>query len=239
MSVHTPEEIHRVRLACEAGVWMHEQVPLLLRSGLTERELLESLESHFQVRWGHLAGGYEYEPAGVWDVRNPARDDSLMFHATVTDRPFTEGDLVFRGWSGVRYCGYPADVDRIWYLGRPPTEVLDLYRVTWECNRAMAQAIGPGSTCADVYAAGTQVERQSGLAERATGRTGHGLRNTGGLSVHPANHTVLEPGMIISVEPMFSTEHGFFDLEDQYLLTEMGAEVLHPPAPEHLPVIDP
>ena len=27
MSVHTPLEIERLRLACEAGVWIHAQVP--------------------------------------------------------------------------------------------------------------------------------------------------------------------------------------------------------------------
>jgi Xaa-Pro aminopeptidase len=49
--------------------------------------------------------------------------------------------------------------------------------------------------------------------------------------------TVLEPGMVISVEPMFATGHGYFDLEDQYLVTEHGAECLHELAPERMPVI--
>jgi Xaa-Pro aminopeptidase len=64
------------------------------------------------------------------------------------------------------------------------------------------------------------------------------LRNSGGLSVHPDNHTLLEPGMVISVEPMFATDDGWFDLEDQYLVTESGREILHPPATPDLPVID-
>ena len=51
------------------------------------------------------------------------------------------------------------------------------------------------------------------------------------------NHTVLEPGMILSVEPMFGNRHGFYDLEDQYVVTERGAECLHEAAPEDLPVI--
>ena len=56
--------------------------------------------------------------------------------------------------------------------------------------------------------------------------------------MHPDNHTVLEPGMLISVEPMFAAEHGFYDLEDQYLVTETGREALHELAPETLPTID-
>jgi Xaa-Pro aminopeptidase len=101
----------------------------------------------------------------------------------------------------------------------------------------MAEAIAPGNRCSDIYQAGVAVERRHNLPERRAGRIGHGLRNSGGLSVHPDNHTVLEPGMVISVEPMFATEYGWFDLEDQYLVTAEGREVLHPLAPEALPVI--
>ena len=82
-----------------------------------------------------------------------------------------------------------------------------------------------------------EVERRHGLPERRAGRVGHGLRNTGGLSVHPDNHTVLEPNMVISVEPMFATEYGWFDLEDQYLVTASGREALHRTASPELPVI--
>jgi len=56
--------------------------------------------------------------------------------------------------------------------------------------------------------------------------------------VHLDNHTMLEPGMILSVEPMFGNAHGFYDLEDQYVVTERGAEYLHEPAPEELPVVE-
>jgi Xaa-Pro aminopeptidase len=109
--------------------------------------------------------------------------------------------------------------------------------MTWDCNRAMAAKLAPGVTCAAVFAEGAKVERAFGLDPRPAGRTGHGYRNTGGLSIHPDCHTVLEPGMVISVEPMFANEYGYFDLEDQYLITEKGAECLHLPAKESLPII--
>jgi Xaa-Pro aminopeptidase len=234
MSVHTPLEIERLRRACEAGVWMHAQVPRLLRVGLTEREFLARMAAAFRDRWGE---GYSYRETGGWDVRNPGRGDANFFHAVATDRVFQLGDLLFRASSGVTYRGYYADNDRLWHLGPPPEVVREWYRVTWECNRAMAEAIKPGHRCSDVYAACARVERRHGFPLREVGRIGHGLRNTGGLSVHPDNHTVLEPGMVISVEPMFAAVHGFYDLEDQYLVTETGREALHELAPEELPVI--
>jgi Xaa-Pro aminopeptidase len=110
--------------------------------------------------------------------------------------------------------------------------------MAWESNQAMAAVLRPGITAADVYAAGAAVEGRFGLWERVTGRTGHGYRNTGGLSVFPGCQTVLDAGMVISVEPIYHTPYGQFDLEDQYLITETGAECLHEPAPEHLPIVE-
>jgi Xaa-Pro aminopeptidase len=163
--------------------------------------------------------------------------DYHLYHHGVTDRVFRQGDQVCRGTSGAHYRGYGGDIDRIWYLGPPPDIVRRWYRITWECNRAMAGLIRPGARCSDVYAGSMEVERKFGLVPGRSGRRGHGLRNTGGLSVHPDNHTVLEPGMILSVEPMFGNRYGFYDLEDQYVVTERGAECLHEPAPEELPVV--
>jgi len=40
-----------------------------------------------------------------------------------------------------------------------------------------------------------------------------------------------------AVEPMLNNEYGYYDLEDQYVVTETGRECLHEPAPEQLPVI--
>jgi Xaa-Pro aminopeptidase len=234
MSIHTPLEIERLRLACAAGVWIHEQVPRVLRPGLTERQFLRLLSERFRERYDE---GYAYEQAGGWDVRNPATGDSSRYHAAITERVYRVGDQVCRGLSGASYRGYAADIDRVWYVGQPPALVREWYRIAWECNRAMAAAIRPGAHCSDIFAAFSRVEQQFGLPETRSGRCGHGLRNTGGLSVHPDNHTVLEPGMVISVEPMLGNANGYYDLEDQYLVTETGRECLHEPAPEELPLV--
>jgi Xaa-Pro aminopeptidase len=234
MSIHTPEEIARIRRACEAAVWIHNQVPHVLRPGMTERAFVTELARRFAA---HFSEEYAYQAEAGWDVRNPLTGDSNPYHAVATDRVFKLGDLVARGTSGVSYRGYDGDVDRLWYIGTPPQAVIDRYRIAWECSRAMAEQIRPGNRCSDVYQACAAVERRYGLPRRETGRVGHGIRNTGGLSVFPSNHTVLEPNMVLSVEPMFSTEYGWITVEEQFLVTAGGAEMLHEAAPEQLPVI--
>ena len=234
MQIPTPEEVARVRKACQAGVWIHEQVPHILRPGMTEGKFRRKLGEAFFAQFGE---GYSYRSDGGWDIRNPQGGDSSFFHYVATGRKFREGDTICRGWSGAIYRGYMGDVDRVWHIGEPPEIVKKLYRVNWECVRAMEESIKPGNRLSDVYAACAQVEAKYGLPERPAGRAGHGLRNTGGLSVHPDNHTLLEPGMLFSCEPMFGNEWGFFDLEDQFLVTETGYDALHKRAPERIPVI--
>ena len=45
--------------------------------------------------------------------------------------------------------------------------------------------------------------------------------------------------MLFSCEPMFGSIWGFFDLEDQFLVTETGYDRLHERAPERMPVMKP
>ena len=120
MSVHTPLEIERLRAACQAGTWVHDRVPELLEAGITERALFERLAESFAASYGE---GYDYTPHGAWDVRNAEAGDSNMFHDVITDRVYRKGDQLFRAHAGVTYRGYFADVDRIWYLGKPPQAV--------------------------------------------------------------------------------------------------------------------
>ncbi len=234
MTMQTPLEIERTRLACQAGVWIHNQVPEVLRAGMTEREFMGRLSATFAARYDHR---YAYRPTGNWDVRNAERGDYNLHHHIATDRVFQAGDQICRGTSGASYRGYGGDVDRIWYLGEPPAVVREAYRITWEVNRAMAEEIKPGNRCSDVYAALVRTTDRLQFPRPRAGRNGHGIHNTGDISVHPDNHTVLEPGMIVSVEPMFGNRHGYYDLEDQYLVMATGREALHDLAPEELPVI--
>jgi Xaa-Pro dipeptidase len=231
MSIHTEEEIRRLRRACEAADWVHREVPKVLRAGITERELAQGMAQRFST---HFGPEYAYDAMGHWDVRNVAGRDSITYHTRLADRVYRAGDLVARGYSGASYLGYGADIDRTWFVGVPPKAIADWYHTAWECSQAMIEVVAPGRTCAEIYEACISIERQHGRPKRQVGRVGHGLRNTGGLSVFPSNQTVLEPNMVISVEPMTNTEYGWITVEEQLLVTATGAEILNARAPEQL-----
>jgi Xaa-Pro aminopeptidase len=232
----TPLQLARLRKACDAGVRMHRAVVDVVRIGMTEREFAAAMERRFRA----LGYGADYAyRAGYDDVRNPGHPAmNALFKGQVTDRPFMDGDVFCKGSSGVAYRGQGADIDRVWYVGTtPPATVARWYRVTWRCVEAMADALRPGATCADVFHARNRVAKAHGLPVRRVGRNGH-WTNPSGLSVHPDCQIVLEPGMVLSCEPTFVAAFGYFDLEDLFLVTEDGAERLHAAAPETIPCCD-
>jgi len=94
MSVHTPLEIERLRNACRAGIWMHDQVVDVLRPGMTEKQFLAAMNERFLSTFDEA---YTYVPATSWDVRNARTGDSNLFHAGASDRPFKAGDYLARG----------------------------------------------------------------------------------------------------------------------------------------------
>ena len=72
------------------------------------------------------------------------------------------------------------------------------------------------------------------------GRMGHGLgiQLTEGPSVTPADHTILQSGMIVTLEPGMTFAPGKQMVhEENLLITEDGAEMLSRRAAAEIPVI--
>jgi Xaa-Pro aminopeptidase len=89
----------------------------------------------------------------------------------------------------------------------------------------------PGSTAADIFHAMDTV-CTGGAGGQSAGRLGHGLglQLTEGLSFIADDHTVLEAGMVITLEPGVSVYGGagLMVHEDDYVITDTGWERLSP-----------
>ena len=237
--IPTPLQLERIEKACVAAVKMHDQVVDIVRVGMTEREFAKKMHERFEeLRFGD---GYSYGmwEGGLWgyhDIRNPKHPGmNLISKGKLTDRPYIEGDVFNRAHSGTSYLGQDADVDRTYYVGKnPPAEVAKWFRVTSMCNEAMGNAMRPGVKCSEIFELENRIAKKNGLPERVLGREGH-WSNPSGLSIHPDCNIVLEPGMVISVEPTFCADFGYFDVEDIYVITQNGSRILHPAAPKEIP----
>jgi Xaa-Pro aminopeptidase len=97
---------------------------------------------------------------------------------------------------------------------------------------AAAAIARPGTTAAQVFHAMDKIVT-GGAGGSDAGRLGHGLgmQLTEGLSLIASDHTVLVPGMVITLEPGIDTGNGRMMVhEEDIAITETGCRFLSPRA---------
>jgi len=121
-------------------------------------------------------------------------------------------------------------------IGEPSEKQREYFEVDLAAQRAGMEAVRPGGLAGDVCQAALDVILEAGLGKHVPSleRVGHGL----GLDVHEppslalGSEVVIEPGMILTVEPIFSDlpeyQLGNFAMEQILLVTETGTELLTP-----------
>jgi Xaa-Pro aminopeptidase len=149
--------------------------------------------------------------------------------------------------------GYHCDFIRWGVIGEPSAEDKYLLETAIQANAACKAKVKAGVRCSEVHKAGADVFNQSGIDHEdwlVMGQAGHGV----GLDVHEepfitaGNETLLQPGMVITIEPVIvKTSAGRFAqdpakcfegrapdmvvVEDMVLVTETGYELLTPLQP--------
>lgn len=216
-------EIEAIGVACAATTKAFEEGFTALKEGMSEAELAG-------IMLGRMASETNEVP-GFMMVRSGKRKYGMV-NVLPFDKPMVRGDLVVAD-AGARYKDYWADYMRMACIGEPSADQRRFFEADYESQKAGVRAIKPGATTGDVFAACYDVLVDHGLKEHATlERVGHGL----GLDPHESpsiergGSVVLQPGMVLTVEPIFSDlpdyQIGNFAIEDVVVVTDTGNEVL-------------
>ena len=222
--VKDPDEIAAIRRAIAVAESAWESVKPRLRQGIREREF--ALELEFAMRRaGAESTAFETIVASGALGAHP--------HHHAGDRPLAPGDFVTVDW-GASVDGYVSDITRTVGLAPLSEAQRDLYAVVLESQRRAIAAIRPGRTGKEIDAVARDFLTGQGYGEQF----GHSLGHSIGRKVHdgPAlsvrsDKVILEPGMVITVEPGVYLENwGGLRIEEDVLVTETGHEVL-----THLP----
>ncbi|MCB1491751.1 MAG: aminopeptidase P family protein [Rhodobiaceae bacterium] len=219
-------EIEKIRHACQLAGQAFKRVPDIVHAGMPETEVFRAfriacLEAGVDDV-AYLVGGAG--PGGYGDIISPP-----------SSRPLADGDVLILD-TGCTVDGYFCDFDRNYAVGSVVPEVHEAHAIVWESTEAGLAAAKPGATAADVYHA--MADHMPGTG--SVGRLGHGLgmQLTEPPSLVPFDETVLEPGMVITLEPGYDFAPGRAMVhEEVVVLGEDGAELLTPRAPRTLPVI--
>jgi Xaa-Pro aminopeptidase len=219
--VKDADEIEKIRAAALLGCRLFDGLLDVIVPGATEIDVALELESRARKAG---AEGMSFETIVASGERS-ALPHGLATRAKLPRNGFVTLDF------GVILDGYLSDMTRTVHLGRALPEEFDVYDCVLEAQEAAVASVAPGITAGEVDAAARSVLQRVKLDRYFSHSTGHGV----GLEIHEgprlaAKQTqVLEPGMVITVEPGVYMPGKFgVRIEDMVLVTKTGGEVLTP-----------
>ncbi len=217
--VKDADEIARMRRASALGCRLFDGALGYIVAGAKETDVAAQLELH-----ARLAGAEAMSFETI--VASGAR--SALPHGRATGAKLPKRGFVTLDF-GVVLDGYCSDMTRTVHLGKASQREWDVYHSVLEAQEAAVATVAPGVTCGAVDEAARSVLRKAKLGKAFSHSTGHGV----GLEIHEGprvaakQEQVLEPGMMITIEPGAYLEGEFgVRIEDLLLVTDKGAEVL-------------
>ena len=228
--IKSEREITKIAHICAIASNAFDEVPRLVARGqpLTEtfRAFRMALLRNGADNVPYLVGASA--PGGYEDVITPPGED-----------PLSDGDILMMD-TGALFDGYFCDFDRNWAIGHADDDSRCAYDTLYRATDAGQAAARPGSTCADLFHAMRDVIVADGYECGNVGRLGHGLgmQLTEWPSHTPDDRTVLQPGMVLTLEPGLGIGPGRSMVHEENLVVrEDGPELLSRRAPPELPVI--
>ncbi|GGS43643.1 M24 family metallopeptidase [Deinococcus knuensis] len=229
--IKSPAEIALIREACRWGDHAHRLMQGAITTGVNElmvshtaslqatRDLLETLGDRYVPK------AREGLPANTMFISgaNTAHPHGLHRNAGVQ-----EGDVLVTGAYGV-VGGYESELERTMHVGDPTPDFERYFSAMLGAQDAGLAALRAGRTCAEVEADVRTFIEDLGLTHLIRHHTGHAFGLEG--HEHPFldldDHTVIEPGMIFSIEPgLYVPGLAGFRHSDTMLVTTDGAEQL-------------
>ncbi|AZB56429.1 M24 family metallopeptidase [Cereibacter sphaeroides] len=228
----SPAEIALIRHGAQVADVGGYAIREAIREGATELEIAmvgrDAMEREIAARFPEA----EYRDSWVWFQSGPNTDGA---HNPVTNRALRRGDILSLNCFPM-ISGYYTALERTLFLG----EVDDASLKIWEANVAAHEygisLLQPGASCAEVTAKLNAFLEERDLLRYRTFGYGHsfGLLShyygrEAGLELREDIETVLEPGMVISMEPMLTLGAGQpgaggYREHDILVITEDGPE---------------
>jgi Xaa-Pro aminopeptidase len=215
-AVKSKAEVRMMRRAAEATAAGYEAVMKMIRPGVNEGEIAQTLESTY-LR--HGADGVAYNSivgAGV---------NGTILHYQANSKMVEDGELIVID-SAAAHGGYASDVTRTFPAsGRFTAEQRDVYEVVLKAQLAAIKAARPGAKMSDVDAAARGVIDKAGHGDHFPHGIGHQL----GLETHDVTPDgPLKAGMVVTIEPgiYYQERKMGVRIEDDILITARGNQNL-------------
>lgn len=179
----------------------------------------------------------------TWFQSGPNTDGA---HNPVTSRQVQKGDILSLNCFPM-IAGYYTALERTLFLDHASDRHLELWEINCKVHRRGLELIVPGARCCDIALELNEIYKEHDLLERRTfgyghsfGTLSHYYGREAGLELREDIETILEPNMVVSMEPMIMLREGMagaggYREHDILVIHENGAENItkFPFGPEH------
>lgn len=213
------EELTKIKKAVDIAVQALRYAGRIIRPGLKEIEVAAQLERFVRYK-GARATSFETIVA--------SGKNSAFAHHITSDRKLKKGESLFID-IGVNCEGYKSDLTRAFFLGKIPSKIREIYDIVRQAQHLAIEKIKPGIKIREIDRSARQHIAKFGYGGFFGHNLGHGL----GLEVHeepcisPDNETIVQEGMVFTVEPAIYLPGKFgIRIEDDIVVTKQGCRVL-------------
>ena len=213
--VKDEQELAYMQQATDIAEAAFAEIVSKVAAGRTEAEIAFDLEIAMRRR------GAEGVSFPIISASGPR---SSLPHGAPTERILQEGDFLTLDF-GAAVHGYRSDMTRTVVLGQPSERQLEIYRIVQKAQLAAEQAVRPGIPGKTVDKVARDIITEAGYGQYF----GHGLGHGVGLQIHEGpsagmrGETILQPGMIVTVEPgIYIPDFGGVRIEDMVMVTADG-----------------
>jgi Xaa-Pro aminopeptidase len=186
----------------------------LLKEGVSEMDIKAEIVYFMNKRGAETA----------FDPIIASGPNSSLPHATPTGRKIAAGDFVTMDY-GSKFGGYCSDFTRTVAISHIDKEMQKVYDIVNRAGEKAFEVLKPGADAKSVDDAARDYIAGSGYGDEF----GHGLGHGVGLFIHEAptlnaiSEAVLEPGMVITIEPGIYLKGRYgVRIEDLCVVTEHG-----------------
>lgn len=156
-------------------------------------------------------------------------------HNPVTSRRVQKGDILSLNCFSM-IAGYYTALERTLFFGHCDPASLRYWQINCEVHEAGLALIKPGMRCGDIALALNKIYAKYGILDKRTFGYGHSFGvlshyygREAGLELREDIDTVLQPGMVVSMEPMIMIPEGMagaggYREHDILVVTETGAD---------------
>jgi len=225
--IKTKQEQELIQKASEISQEAFWQTLEAIRPGMAEREVAAELDYRMRRLGAERTSFTTITVAGA---------NSSLVHGEPSEYRLQPGDFLLMDF-GCVYQGYCSDMTRTVGIGSVSQRQKEIYKIVKEAQAEALAVIKPGVTYQEADRAARQVIEQAGFGSRFGHSLGHGV----GLEIHekptlsPKSEGILQPGMVVTVEPGIYLEGEFgIRIEDLVVVNDVNCDNLCQNTPKEL-----